>query len=248
MALIKVGSINNFAVSAKSTVKIAKPFLKGIKTFAALSEVSRDVEPDSFELITSVDQRAVALKKIQLTQGFEGFMQKVFDPTNELYFVAWAWDLSGQPINLYPGENINSTDVIIPIQVGRVKDFIGQGINLFPKRHVKGGIVIRIQLWESDQNVRSFGKAMSDTADAIKKSELNNLLSLISLATGVTGATITLIKDASIELAKVIGIILQANGDDYVDLFEGYYASDQNWSTGEDTYNGNSSILALNKY
>jgi hypothetical protein len=89
---------------------------------------------------------------------------------------------------------------------------------------------------------------MSDTADAIEKSKLNNLLSLISLSTGVSGATITLIKDAAIELAKVIGIILQANGNDYVDFYEGYYASDQIWTVGEETYQGNSSILKLNKY
>jgi hypothetical protein len=89
---------------------------------------------------------------------------------------------------------------------------------------------------------------MSDTADAIQKSALNNLISLVSTATGVTGATVTLIKDASIELAKVIGTILQSNGDDYVDFFEGYYPADQKWTAGNDSYNGNASILTLNKY
>lgn len=248
MALIKVGSINNFAVTTKETVKKQKPFLKGIKTFATLGEVSRDVPTDSFEFVTSTDQRGVGLKSIQLTEGFEGFLQKFLNPTNEIYFVAWAWDLSGQTINQYPGANVNSQDVLIRIKIGTVREFIGQGINLFPKQQVKGGIAIRIQLWESDENVRTFGKAMSDTADAIKKSELNNLLSLISLATGATGTTITLIKEASIELAKVIGTILQANSDDYVDFFEGYYASDQNWNLGDDQYQGNSSVLTLNKY
>jgi hypothetical protein len=89
---------------------------------------------------------------------------------------------------------------------------------------------------------------MTETADAIKKSDLNNLLTLISMATGVTGVTINLIKEASIELAKVIGIILQSNGDDYVDFFEGYYASDTAWTIEDESYQGNSSVLTLSKY
>jgi hypothetical protein len=248
MALIKVGSINDFAVNVNDAAKRKKPFLKGIHTFSALNEISRDVPPDSFDLITSEEQRGVGLKSIMLNEGFEGFLEKFLNPTNEIYFIAWAWDLSGQPINQYPGAGVNHQNVIIPMKVGSVREFIGQGINLFPKRQVKGGIAIRIQLWECDEKVRSFGKAMTETADAIEKSKLNNLLSLISLTTGVAGATITLIKEASIELAKVIGIILQTNGDDYVDFYEGYYASDQIWTSGNETYHGNSSVLTLDKY
>jgi hypothetical protein len=248
MALIKEGSINNFSVIAKDQVMKKNPFLKGVRTFSALKEVSQEFTPDLFELVTSTDQRGIAIKSIKLTEGFEGFLQKYLNPTNEIYFVAWVWDLSGQPVNLYPGPNFNSQDVIIPMKVDNIREFIGQGINLFPKRYIKGGIAIRIQLWESDQNVRNFGKAMTETADAIKKSDLNNLLTFISSATGVSGVTLNLIKEASIELAKVIGNILQSNGDDYVDFFEGYYASDQTWTNKDETYHGNSSILTINKY
>ena len=76
MALIKVGSINNFAVTAKEPVIKKNPFLKGIRTFAALNELSGEFTPDLFELITSTDQRGVAIKSIKLTEGFEGFLQK----------------------------------------------------------------------------------------------------------------------------------------------------------------------------
>ncbi len=248
MALISIGSVNSFAVSAKTEVLKRKPFLKSIRSFSDLKEVSRDIPEDSFELITSAEQRGVGLKNIKLIEGFEGFLQKYLNKTNEIYFFAWAWDLSGEPVNLYPGLNVDSKEVIIPIKVGSIREFISQGINLFPKRYVKGGIAIRIQLWESEQKVRNFGKVMSDTADAIGKSSLNHLLSGISLVTGVTGTTIILIKDAALQLANLIGTILRANGDDYVDFFEGYYSSDQEWTIGNETYPGNSSILTLNKY
>ena len=100
---------------------------------------------------------------------------------------------------------------------------------------------MRIQVWESDKEIRQFGKALENTTEAIKQSKLNNLLTLISLGTGVSGVTISLVKDAAIELGKIIGTILQSNGDDYVDFFEGYYPSDQLWARGMETYHGNSS-------
>ena len=248
MALIKNGSINDFNVKVKKTVKKGGPALRGIRTFSTLSEVSRATKPGSFELITSKDKRGISLNSIKLEKGFEGFLQKFLDPDNEIYFVAWAWDLSGEPINQYPGANADPNDVKIPLKVGTVREFIGEGINLFPKRKVKGGVAIRIQLWESDDNTRNFGKAMKDMADAVEKSQLNNLLNMISMGTGVSGATVTLVKEAAIELTKVIGTILQANGDDYVDFYEGYYAADQEWKTGNESFTAHASVLTLRRY
>lgn len=170
MALINFGSINDFAVSAKESVIKENPFLKGINTISKLNEFSRVNTRDSllhsnsseslFEYVTSKEQRGLALKSIMLTEGHDGLLDKILNTTNEIYFFAWAWDLSGMPVNVYPGQNTKSQDVIIPMKVGSVRKFIGQGINLFPKRFVKGGIEIRIQIWESDKEMRNFGKAM----------------------------------------------------------------------------------------
>ena len=248
MALIKIGSMNDFAVRAKEDILNENMFLEEITTFSALKEVSANIPEDAFELITSEDKRGVGLHSIMLTDGFEGFLQNYLNKTNEVYFVAWAYDFSGQAVNYYPGLNIDFKDVIIPIKVGKISEFIGEGINIFPKRFVKGGIGIRIQLWESDAEVRNFGKAMTETVDTIKKSELNNLLSLVTTTTGISGATVVLIKNAAMELGNIIGNILQNNGDDYVDLFEGYYAADQKWEAKDDTYTKNSSIITLRKY
>lgn len=247
MALIEVGTINNFSVAVKNK-KPELSMLESISTLSELKEVSGKVGEGAFELITAAEPRGVAIKSLKLQKGFEGFLSGIFDKTNEIYFIAWAWDLSGEPINHYPGADVKPEDVLITMKSGKLREFIGDGINLFPKRKVKGGIAIRIQIWESDDDVRKFGKAMSDTAAVIEKSELNKVLSLVSLATGVSGATITLVKEAALELTKAIGSILQKNSNDYVDFFEGYYASDQIWETGKDIYNGNASELTLKKY
>lgn len=248
MALIEIGSINSFAVSAKADMLKRKPFLKGIRSLSDLKEVSRDIPEDSFELIKSTDQRGVSLKNLKLTEGFEGFLQEYLNKSNEVYLFAWSWDLSGKPVNFYPGTGIKFQDVVMKLKSGNVREFIGQGIDLFPKRHVKGGIAIRIQLWECDEETRNFGEKMSAVADEISKSSLNQLISSVATLTGVAGTTITLIKEAALQLANVIGIILQSNKDDFVDFYEGYYSSDQNWNTGYESYSGNSSVLTLNKY
>lgn len=247
MALIKAGSIDQFAVTAAESKVKAFPFLEKITTFAELREVTRTTLPDSFEYTQSVEARGLSLKSLKLTEGFNGFLGNVFSSKNNVYIVAWAWDLSGQPICQYPGEKFDVKSVVIPLKVGNLREFIGEGINLFPKRKITGGIAIRIQLWESDEDTRKLGKVMEETSDAIKKSTLSSLISAIAL-TGLSGATITLIKDASLELAKVIGIILGSNGDDYVDFFEGYYPSDCKWEPGSEKYKGSSSVITLGKY
>lgn len=247
MALIKAGSIDHFAVRATESKVKAFPLLEKISTFAELSEMTRAISPEFFEYSQSAEARGLSLKSLKLTEGFNGFLGNIFNSKNNVYFVAWAWDLSGQPICQYPGENVDVKNVIIPLKVGRLREFIGEGINLFPKRKITGGIAIRLQLWESDEDTRKLGKVIADTSDAIKKSTLSSLISAIAL-TGLSGATITLIKDASIELAKVIGTILGSNSDDYVDFFEGYYPSDSKWATGSETYEGNSSVITLGKY
>lgn len=262
MALIKTGSINDFNVGAMVSPKndqetifmeqvsrrgIQLSSLKGITTVGDMMEVSGDIPKEIFHFAKSDQPRGLALKSIELTKNFDTFLRGIINPANEIYFIAWAWDLSGEAVYQYPGTGFDPQEMIFKIKAGNVREFIGQGINLFPKREVTAGMAIRIQLWESDEKSRKFGEVLQSVTDSIQKSNLNNLLSLIAL-TGAPGATITLIKDAALELSNIVGTILKANSNDYVDFFEGYYAADQDWNTGEDIYSGNASVLALNKY
>lgn len=265
MALITTGSINDFNIQPLPFTKleglqkektaeklyqkgIEVSQLKNISTISELNEISRVIPGESFQFATSEEPRGVALKSVELTKNFDTFLRGIFNPANEIYFVAWAWDLSGEAVYQYPGEGFNAQDLVFKIKAGSIREFIGQGINLFPKREVTGGIALRIQIWESDEEIRQFGKVLSEVADSIQKSKLNNLLSLIASGLGAPGATVSLVKDAALELAGIISTILKANSNDYVDFFEGYYAADQQWTAGEDMYAGNSSVLTLDKY
>ncbi len=248
MALINVGKIDSFAIEAKSAIQKSEPELRSIRSFSRLREIPDSTASGNFELITSEDQRGLGLKEIQLMKGFEGNFQQPFKPTHEVYFIAWTWDLSGQPLFLYPEERMRAEDFIILIKNRDAREFIGQGINLFSKREVKGGMAVRVQLWKSDKKPREVAQKISDIAQKIKESKLNHLLSLVSMSTGITGTTVALIKEASAELSGIIIDTLRGKGDDYVDLFEGYFASDQPWVTGQEMYMGNSTNITFSKY
>ncbi|TBO44397.1 hypothetical protein [Pedobacter kyonggii] len=248
MALIRAGSIDDFAVEARASLKLEEDISwTKMNKISEIREMTRAVEPTAFEFATSTEERGLGIKSLLLEKDFDGILGGLFDSNNEIYFVAWAWDLSGEPVYQYPGKDVNTEDVIIPMKSGVLREFIGEGINLFPKRLVKGGLGVRIQIWESDKKSRDFGEVLTQVADSIKKSEINDLLSLIAL-TGAPAATISTIAKASLELAGIIGAILTANSNDYVDFFEGYYSADKQWNTGLDNYNGFASAISLEKF
>jgi hypothetical protein len=248
MALIKAGSIDDFAVEVKQAL-MHRENLSWTKMnrISEIREVTRAIAPTAFEFATSEEGRGLGIKNFLLEKDFDGILGGLFDRKNEIYFVAWAWDLSGEPVYQYPGKDVGVEDVIIPMISGILREFVGEGINLFPKRPVKGGIGVRIQIWESDKKTRDFGEVLSQVSDSIKKSEMNNLLSLIAL-TGAPAATISTIAKASLELAGIIGTILKTNSNDYVDFFEGYYSADKKWNTGLDSYKGHASAISLEKF
>ena len=247
MAIIRAGSLDDFSAVVTARERAVLPVLCGLDRFSVLRETTRSVQPVPIEFERSDSRRGLALKSLKLTEGFEGFLQGLLNPTNEVYFLSWAWDLSGKPIVQYPGAGATAQDCIIPLGVGKVRELLGAGIVLFPARTITAGLAVRIQLWESDQGARDFGKAMSEVANTIKASDLSNLLELTSMATGVTGTTIALIAEASLELAKAIGKILQANSDDYVDFYEGYFPAADEWSKGHETYQGYASEITLTR-
>jgi hypothetical protein len=129
-----------------------------------------------------------------------------------VYVLAWSWDASGESVALYPGKDTRPENTIIKLRAGNVREFMGEGAVLFPPRAIAGGLAVRINVWESDKGARDFGTKMSEVTGAIQQSKLNNLRSLLALA-GPQLATLTLIKDAALELAGVVGTILQSNGD-----------------------------------
>lgn len=248
MALIQRGSFDTFSARVDQNALLSHPALGAFHTLAAVREATRSVQPATLEFTVSSAARGLALKSLLLSKGFEGILQGLFNPEHKVYFLAWAWDLSGAPVVEYPGAAASAATCLIPLKVGQLREFMGAGIALFPARKITAGLAIRIMIWESDQDVRDFGKAMSEVASAVKASDLNNILSLVGAMAGATSATVNLVKNAAIELADVIGKILQANSDDYVDFYEGYYPAAEPWLPGDERHEGSASGITLTRF
>jgi hypothetical protein len=255
--LISTGSISDFSVRPTATSKEIIPELglkmllqKNIRNLGALNQVTRSLNHVPFEPVPLSVKAGLALKSITLHKAFEGFLQGCFNKVNEIYFLAWAWDMSGQPPVIYPGREFSPENWIYPMKKGDTIEMIGEGIPLFPKREIKGGVSIHIEAWESDEDIRQVGQTILEISEAVNNSELTGLLTDIA-ATNIIGANVALISNAVKALSNLIGGILKNNSNDYVGLFEGYYDV-ENWSKGMELYkmpnNHPAFEILLNKY
>jgi hypothetical protein len=248
-ALIRSGDYNDFTASAivRPELRELHASLEGLRTLGELANATREAQPVGVGLKRSAHTRGLALKSLKLTEGFEGFLPNLFKgTTNEVYFVSWAWDLGGAPPFVHPQSGTAPDSAIIPMRVGKVREFIGAGVNLFPAQHVSGGLAVRIMIWESDADARRFGETLQKVTKEIKESKLTNL-SLISTAASVPSATVNLVFQASLELSHVIGMVLKNNSDDYVDYYEGYYPVEQTWKAGDEKYSGHATEIVLQR-
>jgi hypothetical protein len=257
MAIITSGSLADFSIRPTDTAYESVPAADQVDNFGVLAEVARDVPADVFKFDVSPAARGLALAHLRLRKGFQlGFQKnplarlfaRLFRRTREVYFIAWCWDLSGMPVSVYPGAAADPSSVLIPMRGGDIREFMGAGALLFPARPVTAGLAVRIQIWESARAKRNFGTTLSSVADVIQKSELNSLLTVVAAAAGVATATVALVEQAALQLAKTVGEVLKESSDNYVDFFEGYFPAASPWTNGKAVYSGTASEIALSQF
>ena|SRR5690242_1918039 len=200
---------------------------------------------EPWEFSRSEKARGLAVKQLTLNEGFQSFLTRLLRKTSDFYFLSWAWDLSGSPPFLYPGDKAPAS--LLQLRDNQTREFIGEGALLFPARPVTAGLAFRMQLWESKQNTRDFGETMKTVSDAVINSELTQLIAGLAAVTSVPGATVTLIAEAAAELGGLIGKILAKQGDEYADFFEGYFSATADWPPGEGRYRGQASEIVLTR-
>jgi hypothetical protein len=252
MALIKAGSFGDLSLTPAAAAQM-DPEVQAIESFSVLTDAEEEAPAESLELAVSAEPRGLALKRLHLDAGFQGLIKRVFQASSNIYFLAWGWDLSGQQIQgtssvfFYPGSFSGGQPSLIPIKGDEEREFLGAGALLYPQRKVTAGLAVRLQIWESRKDTRNFGETLEKVATEIQRSKLNNLLALLSAATGVPGATIAMVEGASLELAKVVGTILKNRSDDYLDYYEGYFPSSEPWAPPEQSWSAQSSKIVLSR-
>lgn len=245
MSFIHQGNFG--ALSAGVAPHRQRPGLDSLTHIHQVVEATRAIQPVSLQFRTSKDRRGLALRALELKQGFEGILGDLFDAQNEVYFVSWAWDLSGEGPFLHPADGTSPGDFCLGMTGGGVRQLLGAGALLFPSRRVTAGIAVRIMLWESDRGAKHLGDTITSVSSTIAASKLSNLLQMLALGTAVTSATVALIAQAAAELSAAIGTVLTASSDDCVDFYEGYYPAEAPWTAGEERHEGASSAITLTR-
>src|SRR5947209_6069125 len=110
MALIQKGALTDCSATPAASVLANYPALVGIRTFATLPQTLRAAQPLPVQFQTSDSARGLALKSLRLTKGFAGFIGNLLNATNEVYFLAWAWDFSGRTPVVYPDPATNAAE------------------------------------------------------------------------------------------------------------------------------------------
>jgi hypothetical protein len=246
MALIDVGTFDRISVRLRTEGRRAAPQ----ERIYILGDSPKTTPAKKYDFVQSRDRRGFALQRITLEKDIRGWAGRLFKRTTNVYFLSWAWDMSGEPIAIYPGELVRSGDCLIPMRAGqkREKKFLGRGPALFMPRRVSAGIELRIQIWESKKGTRNFGETMVKVKKAINGSGLSTTLATLgAVTTGVAGLTLGAIGGAAVELVGLVGGILKDRGDNYLDYYSGLYPADETWRRGEETHQTNVTSITLNR-
>jgi len=231
MALFTVGKYTDITMSFGASAKVfgvdgkTKAPFPTMLSVDALKEASFNIEPPTMALAKSRAKWGVYLKSLTLNQSFEGLLLHLFKPTNDIYFTSLAWDYSGAKPFVYPPANAKPQDFIIPMKAKSKRQFIGNGVSLWPAQVVTGALNLVILIRESDQDTRNLGGQLADIHNTVANSKLTALIAAISAAPAL--ATGVAIAEAVNELIGVMGNVMKTNGDESVDLFEGSYGTDK---------------------
>jgi len=242
MPIFKNGNFSQIGLSSKGDATAIKVGHKKAVNFPrrlsvdALPELSFNIEPPKLDLAKSEKKWGLRLNNLTLRKDFESWIYGVWGnkPTNDIYFTSIAWDYSGKAPIVYPPKGASASSFIIPIKAQTTRQFIGDGISLWPSQKVVGALNIVLLVYECDEDVRNVGTRLVTIHDTVQGSQLAALILAISanpaLATGVA------IGVAVNELLGVVGKIMKSDTDDYVDLFEGSYGTDKKQETRREKY------------
>lgn len=233
MAVLKVGHFDEIGVRAAlaATVKATRksgsgsriPTRPQVLSLRAAEDLRAEIDVKGMELVRSKEAWALYMKRLTLRRGFDGFLSGLFNKTNEIFFVAFAWDYSGRKPKVFPYTTLEPSEYVLKMKKGQSREFVGDGIALWPARRVSGALNVIIMVYESDREVQRSGEVIQTIHETVDKSTLTDLVSAIAANPAI--ATARAISGAVKDLVETVGKIMKKNKNDVVELFEGSYGT-----------------------
>ena len=244
MPLFKIGNFDEIGLSVSNiTHKNGKPAKSpGALNSVSIKELSPDLVIPDIGIMKSKYAWSLYLKSITLFESFEGLLNCI-NPNNEIYFTAIAWDYSGKNPYIFPPTGVDLSSTAVKMKNKQKREFVGNGIQLWPSQSVEGSLNVVIIVHECDKDFNNLGQRLDDIHQAIENSTFAKLIKSISanpIFSQVGAVTL-----AVNEVIGIIGKILKTNGDDYVDLFEGSFGTERPQTSGTTAYTHESSSIEL---
>lgn len=190
------------------------------------------------------DPISLYLKSITLNESFDFNLLGSSRAMNELYVVAIAWDLSGNPPQVFPPDLLaDNAKLTYQLKKGEKINFIGNGLQLKAKGKVEGGLYLRLIVMESDSEARQLGEQMAKVRETVQKSDLTKTLA--ALTAGATAGTVAAVGAAATALSAGVAEVLKQNEDDLVAVFDGTYGPEFLQATRNETYDQRGASIEL---
>jgi hypothetical protein len=106
---------------------------------------------------------------------------------------------------------------------------------------------VNVQLWESHDAKRDFGETLAEIDQALKASELYELLAVAAAAPTGQPELIQAFPPVADTLTGVVSSILRKRGDSSLDVFAGFYGSEYEWNCKE-SFAGRGVEITLNLF
>jgi hypothetical protein len=176
----------------------------------------------------SVAPRGLAMTSLQVTKVSEG-LWGLLKRTRDIVVLSVSFDLSGgQPVILPPKEV--SDAFIYKIKGGETLSFtLGNGLPIYPPRHIQGGLITYILVSEADKGLRHVGEVMEQVHDQMSGKE--SLVAKISqLVVNPAGTVADEVMAVAVAALQPIATILANNEDDSMGAFSGIFPARGPWA------------------
>jgi hypothetical protein len=195
-------------------------------------------------LFESPQPVSLYLRQLKLLKSFDWAL--FGEAINELYVVGVAWDLSGAPPVVLPPAQVSAGDLkTYNLEKNEIVKFVGDGLNLWPSRKIKGGLYVRLVVMESDSDVRTVGSQIAALHATVKNSTLTKALAGLAVASGVSAPMLAAVGAAADVLTGQLASTLQQNEDDLVALFDGTYGAENVIASRSDRYTQSGAEIEL---
>ncbi|MCU1657820.1 MAG: hypothetical protein JWO57_2476 [Pseudonocardiales bacterium] len=242
VALFNVSTGVTLEASATLSAEVRKQ-LAGHETLSVLGKHDAPAEPENYVYQESAGPRGTMLESLTLRKEAQSLMKRLFSSRSRIYVLSWAWHIDkNDPIMMVPQPG--TKEIMFKLRADESRRFLGDGLPIFPPRPVRGGIGLNVQVWESKQKVRERGETLIDINRAIKTSNLYDALAVAAAAATATPAMLAFGPLAA-SLVDSVGAILRGRGDEYLDVFAGFYGTNYSWGQQE-KFTGTGVEVALN--